>query len=412
VPFIAGHDPIFRHIPREGSLGRMRETLLTHVAGNGEAMVGALKRLCGIQSGSHNKAGVDAMARAIQEAFADTPYRVALHPMETHGDLVTISSPACGERGHILLLGHMDTVFPSDTPFTWWREDGDRINAPGALDMKGGLVVGIFALRALAAAGLAETIPIRFLCNSDEEIGSLASRDLITQEARSSAMAFVLEGGGANGGLVTGRKGRRGIRLECQGQAGHAAFAPLPKPSAVLALATHILRLEALNGGRPGVTVNVGRIDGGIGPNTVPDRAGADVDVRFMDPEGDGWFEEELDRILSGEPPVPGTNTASSTVGHRPPMPPTEGNRALYRIAEAQAASLGIQVEEEHRAGVSDANLIAAVGTPVLDGMGPLGGSYHSDGEYILAPTLVQRCKLLTLTLEAAWRDRTRTATV
>jgi len=389
----------------------MRETLLAHVAGNGDAMVGALKHLCGIQSGSHNKAGVDAMARAIQEAFADTPYTVALHPMETHGDLVTVSSPACGEKGHILLLGHMDTVFPADTAFTWWREDGDRINAPGSLDMKGGLVVGIFALRALAASGLAETIPIRFLCNSDEEIGSPASRNVIAREARHSAMAFVLEGGGANGGLVTGRKGRRGLRLECRGHAGHAAFATLPKPSAILALATHILKLEALNGGHPGVTVNVGRIDGGIGPNTVPDRAGADVDVRFLDPEGEAWFDEALNRLLAGESPVPDTHTASSTVSHRPPMPPTEGNKALYRIAEAQAASLAIPVEEEHRAGVSDANIVASVGTPVLDGMGPLGGSYHSDGEYVLAPTLVQRCKLLTLTLEAAWKDRNRAAT-
>jgi glutamate carboxypeptidase len=129
----------------------------------------------------------------------------------------------------------------------------------------------------------------------------------------------------------------------------------------------------------------------------------AEVDVRFIDCEGEVWFEERLRGILAQEAP-PQTSAAVTTVSRRPPMPPTEGNRTLYRVVAAQADFLGIPVAEEHRAGVSDANLIAAEGTAVLDGLGPVGDLDHSDREYILTHTLVERCQLLTLTLDAVGR--------
>jgi len=360
-----------------------------------------LEELSGIQSGTQNKAGVDAMAAAIRRAFRDTPFAVETYPQSLFGDLLTVSSPACRETGHILLLGHMDTVFPADTHFTWWREGEGRVNAPGVYDMKGGLVVGIFAMRALAAAGRGGDLPIRFVLNSEEEVGSPVSRQLIATEARKSAMAFVLEGGGLDGSVVTARKGRWGLRLDVRGRAGHAASAGPNKASAVAALAHSTLALEGLNRLEPGVSVNVGRVEGGIGPNSVPETGSAEVDVRFVDPAGAEWFEERLREILA-EPPISGTSATVTTVSRRPPMPPVEGNRALYRLAEAQASFLGIPLPEEHRAGVSDANLIAAEGTPVLDGLGPLGDLDHSDREYILVNSLVERCQLLTLTLEAA----------
>lgn len=373
-------------------------------------MIELLRELSGVQSGTGNKAGVDAVAALVRTAFRDTPYAVESYPQTLHGDMLMVSSPGCRGSGHILLVGHMDTVFPADTHFTWWREGEGRINAPGVYDMKGGLVVGIFALRALAAAGRADDLPLRFVFNSEEEVGSPVSRHLIATEARRSSMAFVLEGGGTEGGVVTARKGRWGLRMEVRGRAGHAAKSGPDKASAVTALARHVLALEELNRLEPGVTVNVGRVEGGIGPNSVPETALAEVDVRFIDSEGEAWFEERLHAILA-DASVPGTSASVTTVTRRPPMPAVEANRALYRLAEAQAAFLGIPISEEHRAGVSDANLIAAEGTPVLDGLGPVGDLDHSDREYILADTLVKRCQLLALTLEAAATslDRGRT---
>ncbi len=382
----------------------MTDPLAAFIAERRPAMMELLRRLTAIQSGTRNKPGVDAMARAVEEAFTGSSYSVERHPHLEYGDMLLVSSPACRGEGHILLVGHMDTVFPADTAFTWWREEEGRINAPGCYDMKGGLAVGIFALQALAARGLASQIPLRFLFNSEEEVGSPASRPLIAREARRSRMAFVLEGGGRSGGLVTGRKGRWGVRVEERGRAGHAAKAAPDKASAVVALARHVLEMEELNGSYPGVTLNVGRVEGGIGPNTVPERCVAEVDVRFVDPGGEAWIEERLGALLA-EPALAGTSATLATVSRRPPMPASEGNRALYRIARAQAEMLGIEVEEEHRAGVSDANLIAAEGTPVLDGLGPVGELDHSDREYILADTLVGRCQLLALTLVEAWRQ-------
>jgi glutamate carboxypeptidase len=188
------------------------------------------------------------------------------------------------------------------------------------------------------------------------------------------------------------------------GRAGHAAQASRDKASAITALAHMTLALEALTGQHAGVTVNVGRVEGGIGPNSVPETARAEVDVRFVDPEGQAWIEEKVRGIVAA-PAVPGTAATVTTVGGRPPMPATEGNRALFRVAESQAARLGLSIVEEHRSGVSDANFIAAQGVPVLDGLGPVGELDHSDREYILASTLVQRCQLLALTLDAAWRE-------
>ncbi len=381
----------------------MSASLIKSITAQSADMLALLKDLVLIQSGTYNKTGVDHVGCCIASQFQNSVFSVETKAHDKYGDMLLVSSPACGRHDNILLVGHMDTVFPADTHFTDWHEGNNKVIGPGVIDMKGGLVVGIYALKALAAEGLIEHLPIKFLFNSEEEVGSPASDSWIEAQARRSAMAFVLECGGMDGQIVTGRKGRLGLTIEVAGQAGHAATITKNKASAILALAHHIVALEALNTGRSGLTVNVGQIQGGMGPNSVPEKAWAAVDVRYLNTKEKTGFQQSLDDIIT-RPVVQGTHTSVETVSDRPPMVQSDQNRALYKVAAQQAELLNIAIKEEVRAGASDANLIAAQDTPVLDGLGPIGDCDHSDREYMFIDSLVQRCQLLTLTILDCWQ--------
>ena len=248
-------------------------------------MFSLLEDLVLIQSGSHNKKGVDAAARRIATVFQEMGLDAETKVQPVLGNHLLVRTPGHAfDRAQILMVGHMDTVFPADTDFNWYREEETRICGPGVVDMKGGLVVGIFALKALQHAGLLDELPITFLFNSDEEIGSRSSLSLIQNEANRSAFALVLECGGLNGEVVTGRKGNLMVELHVEGQAGHAAFAEGDKASAILEMAHKTIQFESLNDFERGITVNVGKVEGGIGPNTVSDLCTAQIDLRYRDP--------------------------------------------------------------------------------------------------------------------------------
>jgi glutamate carboxypeptidase len=362
-----------------------------------------LRQMVRIQSGSFNKPGVDAVGRLIASVFEKSSVTCKTIPQADRGDHLVVRSmvkPFADRQ--VLLVGHMDTVFPADTDFTEYREDHVNAYGPGVADMKGGLVAGIYALKALDAAGLLTEIPITFVFNSDEEIGSGTSRQLIGAEARKSAFACVLEAGGVNNEIVTGRKGNISLRIEIIGKAGHAAFAGLSKSSAIAEMAHKILELEALNALDRGISCNVGQIAGGIGPNTVPESAWARVDIRFVGKD-DEWEIMERIRTLAGNQRTPGTRTTFQVVS-RPAMPVNEANIKLFKAFEAVASQLGQRVMSEFRQGVSDANLIAAENIPVIDGLGPVGANDHSHDEYMIKESLPRRALLLAHALPACWR--------
>jgi glutamate carboxypeptidase len=368
-----------------------------------EAMGDALKRLVLIPSGTYNKAGVDRVCRAVYDLLDPLSLERRILPQETYGDMLIASTTAGGNDRRILLAGHMDTIFPEDSSFNGWRMDEDHFYGPGVIDMKGGLIVGIFALKALAALGLLKDLPVTWLFNSEEEVGSPVSRSLFRTEAGRAAMAFVLECGGEKGEVVTGRKGRLGLKLTTGGQAGHAARVVEGKKSAILDLARAIIGLEGLNGRFAGVSVNVGQTAGGIVPNSVPEEAWAAVDVRFPSAEGLSFFQSHLDALMERFRAA-GMTLAVEVMSRTPFMEATEGNKALCAVIAGEAAKMGIQVESEFRGGVSDANTIAEAGTPVIDGLGPLGAHDHSDREYVNRKSIGQRSALLALSLVAAWR--------
>lgn len=367
-----------------------------------EAMRDALKRLVLIQSGTHNKAGVDRLCRAVCELLEPLPLERRILPQEKYGDMLIATVPNETSR-RILLAGHMDTIFPADSPFNGWREDEHFFYGPGVIDMKGGLVAGIFALKALADLGMLRGLPITWLFNSEEEIGSPVSRSLFRTEAGRAAMAFVLECGGMRGEVVTGRKGRLGLRMCARGQAGHAAKVVKGKKSAILDLARVIVDLEELNGRFPGVSVNVGQVAGGMVPNSVPEEAWAEIDVRFPSAEGTAFFHEWLGELMK-RCKTAGMELAVEVVSETPVMAATPNNKALFAVAAEEARRLDIPIREHFRAGVSDANTIAMAGTPVIDGLGPIGEHDHSDREYMIRKSLPQRSALLAMTMVAAWQ--------
>lgn len=379
------------------------ERLRSFFEGREREMLRLLERMVRIQSGSRNKEGVDEMGRLVASEFGDIGASIRVVRQEKRGNHVVVRSRC--ERSfetQILLVGHMDTVFPADTAFNRFREEDDRCFGPGVVDMKGGLAVGIFAMRALDRAGLLADMPITFIFNSDEEIGSGSSEELIREEARKSAFAFVLECGGLAGEVVTGRKGNVSIELTIRGRAGHAAFAGPDKGSAILELARKTILFEAMNDPGRGISANVGKIEGGIGSNTVPDRAVARIDFRFSNQADYAFVKEKIEEI-SAPRTTPNTSARFRVISERPSMPAVEANRRLFEIVREAAGMLNLPVVEEFRQGVSDANLIAEENTPVIDGLGPIGAEDHSENEYMIKDSLLQRSMLLAFSLVRCW---------
>ena len=368
-----------------------------------DEMLEFLKELVLIQSGTHNKAGVNRVCDAVIKAIGDLPVRIIRLEHEQLGDTLILSGNSAADSGNILLVGHLDTVFPVDTNFNWYREDEKNAYGPGVIDMKGGIAAVIYALKALNSCNMLSNIPIRVIFNTDEEIGSPVSREIIASEAKKSAIALVTECGGMNGEVVTGRKGRLGLEMYVKGKAGHAANSTEEKSSAVLALAHKIIEIESLNNTFPELTVNVGRIEGGTSPNSIPETAMAAIDIRFSTEAALSAFMISLEEI-NNRINVTGTTSRLVKAADRPPMVTTEQSRELFHIAAEAGERLGISVLEEFRSGGSDANIIAAAGTPVIDGLGPIGRYDHSDREYMIKESLPDRTKLLVSIIESSYQ--------
>jgi glutamate carboxypeptidase len=366
-------------------------------------MFAFLEEIITIQSGSHNKAGIDRTASTIVRAFQGLDVSTETIEQQLQGNnLVVRSSAQPTADKQVLLVGHMDTVFPEDTDFNWYKADNDKSYGPGVVDMKGGLVVGIYALKALHKLGLLEQIPITYIFNSDEEIGSRSSLDLIQREANSSAFAFVLEAGGLGNEVVTGRKGNLTIELHIEGRAGHAAFATKDKPSAILEMAHKIIAFESLNDFDKGITINVGKIEGGIGSNTIPEFSSAQVDFRFVDPSDLRNLEIKVSE-MANKIVVPGTQSRVDFITGRPPMQQSQDNKRLFQTTADIANHMGYPVKEQYRFGVSDANFIADLKVPVIDGLGPIGGRDHSRDEYMIRESLLKRTILLACSIIECW---------
>ena len=307
------------------------------------------------------------------------------------GGRAPADGPAAG--GAQLLVGHMDTVWPIGTlremPV---RVSDGRLSGPGAFDMKTGLAIGVFALRALRDVGLDAGIAPVFFINSDEEIGSPESEPVIRDLARGASRAFVLEPAlGPGGRLKTRRKGIGQYHVEVAGRSSHAGLAPEEGASAILELAHAIRRIDRLADPETGTTMNVGLVEGGSRPNVVAASASCEVDVRV-------WTAAEADRIREGmfglEPTVPGTRIKITQVAGRGPLERTPRNVALWERALRVAGEIGLELEEGSAGGGSDGNLTSQY-TATLDGLGAVGDGAHARHEFVWIDRAVERVALL-----------------
>jgi glutamate carboxypeptidase len=373
-----------------------------------------LSRLVGIDCGSYTKAGVDEVGRWVAAALRDLGAAVHVHPNDHLGDTV-VAELASGRPGPTLvLIGHMDTVFdPGTAAARPFRIDGDRATGPGVTDMKGGLLAGIHALRALGTipdggeGPGAAWLPVGrlvFIANSDEEIGSPASTPIVRRYAAAADACLVLECARANGDIVSARKGIADLELRIMGRAAHAGVEPEKGRSAVLEAAHKIVAIQALNGRWPGVTVNVGVVSGGTRPNVVAAGAVLKVDVRAVQRSVLEAVEGAI-RDLAATATVPDTTCEVVELARHWPMERLERSSRLVAHAVAIAADLGFPLRDALTGGASDANTTAGMGVPTLDGLGPIGGDDHSPAEYLEVSSIVPRTTLLAALILAIGRD-------
>lgn len=354
-----------------------------------------LSALVNIDSGTYQPAGVAAVAEYLRPRFVSLGLEAEIVPVGGEmGPCLLARLPGDGPS-RTLLLGHMDTVFPlgepERRPFT--RRNG-RAYGPGIYDMKGGLLLAMYALRALREAGLEPAGTLTYLFNSDEEVGSPASHDLIEREAANSTATLVFEPTAAAERLTTARKGVGIYDLEVNGTAAHAGVEPGNGRSAILELAHKILALHALNGTISGVTVNVGVVAGGERANIVPDYARALIDLRAADPEGVTAIQAAIAQVAETTT-ISGTRARlTGSFAHLPFVQSSESLR-LFEVAQAVGTELGLSLRGESTGGGSDGNTAAALGRPTLDGLGPVGGLAHNPGEYIEVGGLATRMALI-----------------
>ncbi len=360
-----------------------------------------LGALCAIESPSGHLPGLARMADWVLGWAADRGWVVQSVPDAVAGDSLVVRVPGSVESGsRLMLAAHMDTVYPVGTAAARpLRREGEKLLGPGAADNKSGMLSGLYALAALEDAGLLGQIgAISLICGSDEEVHMRASGALLRELAPDHDAAFVLESGRANGNIVGARKGIGAWKLEVTGRAAHAGVEPWKGANAVAALAQQIVALQALNGMRPGLTLNVGIVSGGTVVNVVPDAACAELEARVVHTEDMQPLADALAHIATA-PYVPGTSATLSGGWHIAPMARTPEIAALAELADKCARELGFSVAAAATGGASYANILSEAGLPVLDGLGPVGGQVHSPDEYLLAESIVPRTALLALLL-------------
>ncbi|MBV7297557.1 M20 family metallopeptidase [Enterovibrio paralichthyis] len=294
----------------------------------------------------------------------------------------------------VMMIGHMDTVFPVGTAAKRpMSTDEKRAYGPGVSDMKSGLLNIVYALRGMDKDVL-DSMSLCICMNPDEEIGSLHSEEWLKSVAKSARHVLVAESARADGSLVKARKGVARYKLTFKGKAAHAGNEPQKGRSAISEMAHWILAINTLTNFDTGTTLNVGVVSGGEGSNIVPADAEAIVDVRFWDNDEYALVDEKI-RAMAELPFIDGVSVVLEREAYKPAMTPSEKTEALMATIEEIGKDIGINVTWQAAGGGSDANLTAVLGVPTLDGFGPIGGGFHSDEEYLELDSIAPRIEML-----------------
>lgn len=374
------------------------EPLLAYLRQQQDPMADLLRRLALAESPSLDPAAQQPVFDLLEAQLDVLHYRVRRLPGRRTGGVLFARPLARWQAAPLqLLLGHADTVWPHGAlaamPVT---RDGNRLAGPGVFDMKGGLVIGLYALQALASLGLQPALTPVVLVNSDEEIGSPESTRHVRRLAQAVQRVFVLEPGfGPQGHLKTARKGVLRFDVAVQGKSAHAGLAPQEGVSAILELAHVIQQLFALNDWERGVSVNVGQVSGGTRPNVVANEAQAIVDVRVPTVADARRISAA---ILDLKATLPGAELSITPVSSSLPLEATARNQRLWQQAQKAGRLLGLDLEAVAVGGASDGNTTSQF-TATLDGLGPIGDGAHAAHEHVRVDRLPERAALLALLL-------------
>jgi glutamate carboxypeptidase len=376
----------------------MPNAYLPTITASEPRLLARLRELVEIESPSHDKPAVD-RAGTLVNAWAEAlGGQVKRHKQKHFGDVLELRfGPVRSRRGRVLLLGHLDTVWPIGTLAKMpWREADGNLYGPGVLDMKSGVVMALEAIAAVRALGTDR--PITLLLNSDEEIGSPISRPITEKIAQTCSAVFVLEP--AQGlAYKTARKGVGQYDLHVNGVASHAGVDFTTGHSAVLEMARLLQTVATFTDLSKGLTVNPGVVRGGTQSNVVAAECFASIDVRIAKAS----HAARVDRLFRSLKPADKACTLTLTGGiNRPPMERSAGTVRLFKLARGLASQQGWQLDEAATGGGSDGNFTAALGVPTLDGMGAVGTGAHAAHEHVVKHHLIERTALLAAMLSQA----------
>lgn len=389
------------------------QTHLDWISAQVPAMRDELMALSAINSGSYNTAGVNAMREAIGKVFAPlgaSPERIAMPAHRVTTDRGEARESPIGDALRlrrrpdaplqVFLAGHLDTVFSKDHHFQKPRAvDADTLNGPGVADLKGGLLVMFLALSALERSPWKDRIGWEILFNPDEEIGSEGSAPLFVEGAKRNHFGLVYEPSFPDGNLAGARKGSGNFDVIVRGRAAHAGREPHLGRNAIRAAADFTAGLDALNGTRKDVTINIGYVHGGGPTNIVPDLCVVKFNVRTAIADDECWMQEELDRLLIAAQKKDGIKLELRGGFTRPPKVSTPGIEQLAGMIGDCGRELGLALEFKPTGGCCDGNNLAAAGLPNIDNLGVVGGEIHSDREFMRVSSIGQRAQLSGLLL-------------
>lgn len=395
------------------SLSKSEKTLIDKLDDRRSDLISTLLDWSSQNSGSRNRAGLDAQRKMMMDYLGRLPGTVtetalAKGPfVQSDGQQVEVEyAPAIlvsvrpEAPVQLVLTGHYDTVFPENSHFqTPIQVDDDTVNGPGTADMKGGILVMAAALETLEASEKAANIGYNILLSPDEEIGSPGSAPLLAKLGKAAHVGLTYEPALADGSMAGARKGSGNFALIIRGRAAHAGREHHLGRNAIAAMSEFVVGLDALNGQRDGVTFNIAKIDGGGAPNIVPELAIGRYNVRMQVSEDMDWINSEVAKLVGHVNAKDGLSAELTGGFTRPPKPMAPANAQVFDWVKQAGALLGQNIQWAPSGGVCEGNNLWASGCPNVDTLGVRGGEIHSDREFIKLSSLVERARLSSVIL-------------
>jgi len=395
------------------TLTSTEQSVIDHVDDNHKDMLETVEHWSSQNSGSRNRQGLDAMRALLADRFATLPGTVSPAALpqgeyvSTSGEIEVVDyAPALkvtvrpDAPVQLVLTGHYDTVFPKDFHFQKpTKIDEDTINGPGTADMKAGLMVMLTALETLEHTDLSKNIGYNILMSPDEEIGSPGSAPLLAELGKRSHVGLTYEPALADGSMAGARKGSGNFTLIIRGRAAHAGREHHLGRNAIAAMAEFIGGIEALNGKREGLTINIAKIDGGGASNIVPELAIGRFNIRMKETADIVWIEGQLNRLIDHLNTKDGIHAHLHGGFSRPPKPMSPANAQIFDWVKQAGSLLDQEIKWVPSGGVCEGNNLWASGCPNVDTLGVRGGDIHSDREYMIISSLVERARLSAVIL-------------